>query len=211
MADKIKPDLKGIKNIIFDLGNVILNLDFDASIKAFQKLGLDKTVLDRKLAYADPVFYQLEVGEISAADFHSRVRKLLGNAAAGNQQIDDAWYAMIRDIPVQRVKTLQQLGDKFRLFLFSNTNEIHISRLLDEFRDKYGFEFPSLFERVFYSHEIHARKPDLEAYEKVIRLAEVDPGETLFVDDLEKNILAAEAVGLKTFWLQKGMELYELF
>lgn len=206
-----KPDLNGVRNIIFDLGKVILNLDFNASILAFQKLGLDKDVLDRKQAYADPVFYQLEVGEISPVIFRDRVRQILNNQNASDNQIDDAWYAMIRDIPADRVKTLLRLKERHRIFLFSNTNAIHMGRLLPEFKQEYGIDFPSLFEKDFYSHEIHARKPDLEAFQKVIELAKVDPVETLFVDDLEKNIQAAREAGLKTFWLQDGLELTQLF
>ena len=206
-----KPDLNGIENIIFDLGKVILNLDFEASITAFQKLGLAKDVLDRKQAYADPVFYQLEIGEISPAFFRERVRQILNNPTASDTQIDDAWYAMIKDIPATRVQTLQRLKEKYRIFLFSNTNAIHIERLLPEFRNEHGIDFPSLFEKDFYSHEIQGRKPDPEAFQKVINLAKVKPEETLFVDDLEKNILAAKDVGLKAFWLQDGMELAQLF
>lgn len=208
----MKTDLSGIKNIIFDLGKVILNLDFNASIKAFQNLGLNKDVLERQQqAYADPVFYNLEVGRVSAEEFHKKVRLLLNNPGASDGQIDDAWSAMILDIPANRVKTLQRLSKDYRLFLFSNTNEIHISRLLVEFREEHGLDFTSLFEKVFYSHEIHARKPDIEAFEKVIRLARVLPEETLFVDDLEKNIVAAKHAGLKTFWLEEGLELTDLF
>ena len=207
----MKKNLAGIRNIIFDLGNVILNLDFNASINAFQALGLDKAMLDRKLAYADPVFYQLEIGDVSPEKFRERVRQILKNPEASDQQIDDAWYAMILDIPAKRVNTLQKLGNKYRLFLFSNTNAIHIGRLLPEFRKENGIDFPSLFEKVFYSHEIHARKPDLEAFLKVIELAGVVPNETLFIDDLENNILAAKEAGLRTLWLKEDMELTELF
>ena len=207
----MKPDLSEIKNIIFDLGNVILNLNFDASIRAFQELGLDKAVLDRQQAYADPVFHKLEIGALTPDAFHDRVRQILKNQDANDQQIDDAWYAMILDIPEDRVKTLQNLAKKYRLFLFSNTNAIHIGRLLPEFKAKYGFDFSTLFEMVFYSHEIHAGKPDPAAFKKVIELAGVQAEETLFVDDLEKNIIAAQQSGLKTLWLKKDMELSELF
>ena len=207
----MKTDLAGIKNIIFDLGNVILNLDFDASIKAFQELGLDKAVLDRQQAYADPVFYNLEIGTVTPEEFHDRVRKILNNPNASNQQIDDAWYAMILDIPEGRVKVLQQLAKNYRIFLFSNTNAIHIGRLLSEFRKEHGFDFSSLFEKEFYSHEIHARKPDRAAFEKVIKLAKVRPEETLFIDDMEKNIVTAGQVGLKTLWLKEDRELTQLF
>ena len=206
----MKIDLNGIQNIIFDLGKVLLNLDFDASIKAFQKLGADNEVLDHKNAYADPVFYKLEVGLITPDEFRIKVRELLKNPQISDKEIDDAWYAMILDIPVHRVKILQKLKNKYRLFLFSNTNKIHIDRLLPEFKAEHGFDFPTLFDDVFYSHEIHERKPDLISFKKVIKLAKVNPAQTLFIDDLEKNITAAEEAGLKTFWLRNGTDLTEV-
>ena len=207
----MKSDLTNIKNIIFDLGNVLLNLDFNASIREFQKLGLQKDVLDKQQAYSDPVFYALEIGKITPEEFRIQTRKVLNNPDATDQQIDDAWYAMILDIPKKRVKTIQQLSKKFNIYLFSNTNQIHIDRLYKSFKNKFGFEFPSLFVKDFYSHEIHERKPDLSSFEKVIKLSGVKPEETLFVDDLEKNILAAQKAGLQTLWLQPGMEMAEIF
>ncbi len=204
-------EYSNIKNIVFDLGNVLLNLDFEASIQAFQKLGLNKAVINPSVAFSDPVFYNLETGRITPAEFRIRIRELLNNPNASDQQIDDAWYAMILDIPERRIKALQDLRSKYRIFLFSNTNEIHINRLLQEYKAAYGIDFPSLFEDVYYSHEIHARKPEIQAFMKVIELSGVKPEETLFIDDLENNIIAAEKAGLKTLWLKSGMEMAELF
>jgi putative hydrolase of the HAD superfamily len=208
---KMKQDLKGIKNIVFDLGNVLLNLNFNASISAFQQLGLKTEVVNRKQAYADPIFYAFEIGEINPKEFREGVRRILNNKLASDVQIDDAWYAMILDIPANRVEALQRLSEKYTLFLFSNTNQIHINRLLPKFKAQHGIDFPSLFTEVYYSHEINERKPELSSFNKVIRLSGVKPEETLFVDDLEKNIEGAIKAGLKTFWLQPGMEMAELF
>jgi putative hydrolase of the HAD superfamily len=207
----MKPDFTNIKNIIFDLGNVLLNLDIDASVRAFQKLGMSADVVDKKYAYSDPVFYALEVGNISPEVFRNQVRKILNNNAATDQQIDDAWFAMIRDIPGKRVKTVQKLGEKYNVYLFSNTNRIHIERLHARFYGDFGFEFHSLFVKDFYSFEIHDRKPEVSSYEKVIIQAGINPEETLFVDDIEANILSAQKAGLKTFWLREEMEMAELF
>ncbi len=207
----MKIDLAGIKNIIFDLGKVLLNLDFDASIKAFLELGSDGEVLDHKNAYADPIFYNLEVGRITPEEFRTGIRKLLKNEETTDLQIDDAWYGMIKDIPANRVKKLHELANNYRLFLFSNTNKIHIDRLLVEFKNQHNIDFPSLFETAYYSHEIHDRKPELSSFKKVIELSGVHPEESIFIDDLEKNILAAQKAGLKTFWLKEGMEMAELF
>ncbi|RIH63312.1 HAD family phosphatase [Mariniphaga sediminis] len=207
----MKPDLTNIKNIVFDLGNVLLNLDFNASIHAFRQLGLSSEVINRQQAYADPIFYDLEVGRASPAQFRTRVRQILKNPGATDQQIDDAWYAMVLDIPAKRVEMVKDLRKKFNVFLFSNTNQIHISRLHKEFRETHGIDFPSIFEKDFYSHEIHERKPDLSSFQKVIQLSGVRPEETLFVDDLEDNIAGAQKTGMKTYWLKNGTEISSLF
>ena len=207
----MKADLSNIKNIIFDLGNVILNLDFEASIKAFKKLGLKDEVLSNHSVFPDPCFYEQEIGVITPDEFEKKVVKLLDNDEVTEEQVHSAWLKMVLDIPPHRVKVLQQLGKKYNLYLFSNSNKTHIDQIDVEFREKYGFEFPSLFVKQFYSHEIHLRKPDLNSFETVIQLSGVNPHETLFVDDLKDNIKGAEKAGLKTFWLKNGMEMVEIF
>lgn len=207
----MKVDLTNIKNIVFDLGNVLLDLDFDASIKAFEKLGLEKSLRTPKQTYSDPVFYQLETGKITAVTFREKVRRLLKNPLATDEQIDDAWYAMIGEIPPHRVEVLQALRKKYKVYLFSNTNAIHIGRVMYDFKRRYGFEFASLFDEAFYSHEIKAKKPDVEVFRKVIDLAGFAPDETLFVDDLEQNVEGAKLAGLKVYWLKPGQEMAGLF
>ncbi len=203
--------LAGIKNIVFDLGNVLLNLDFDASIKAFKKLGLNEEVVDSQQAYADPVFYDLEVGRITPEKFRARVRQILNNPDATDQNIDDAWSAMILDVPAHRVEVVQKLKEKYRLYLFSNTNIIHISRLHAQFKKEHGIEFSSLFHKDYYSHELHERKPELASYRKMMSQAGIIPEETLFIDDLEKNIRGAQMAGMRTHWLVNGSEIGDLF
>ena len=207
----MRPDLANIKNIIFDLGKVLLNLDFNASIVAFQKLGLKTDVLDSKQAYSDPVFYELEVGKVTPKEFCNRVRKVLNNPDASDSQIEDAWFAMILDIPASRVKIVQELSKNYNVYLFSNTNKIHIDRLHRAFKAEHGIDFPSLFVKDYYSHEIHERKPDFNSYMKVIELSGINPEESIFIDDLEKNIIGAQQSGLKTFWLKDGMEITNVF
>jgi HAD superfamily hydrolase (TIGR01509 family) len=207
----MKVDLTNIKNIIFDLGNVLLNLDFDSSIKAFQELGLEKNVVDRQQAYADPVFYELETGRILPEKFRKGVRKVLKKEDITDKQIDEAWSAMILNIPAKRVKVLQELAKQYKIYLFSNTNKIHIEGLWKSFKAEHNIDFSSLFVSEYYSHEIHDRKPDVNSYKKVIELSGINPEESVFIDDLEKNTIAAEKVGLKTFWLKDGMEMADIF
>jgi len=207
----MKPDLTKIKNIIFDLGKVLLNLDFDATTLAFQNLGLKTNVLDPLTGYTNHVFHELEVGKIAPNLFCDKVRKILKNQKITNLQIEDAWSAMIKDIPAKRVEKLLELSKNYNIYLFSNTNKIHIERLHKSFYEQHGIDFPSLFITDFYSHEIHLSKPDIKSYLKVIELAGINPEETLFVDDLEKNIEGAKQAGLKTYWIKEGIEMAEIF
>jgi glucose-1-phosphatase len=211
MNKNLNPGFTNIKNIIFDLGKVLLNLDFDASIRAFQHLGARSEVLDDKNTYSDPIFYELEVGAVTPDEFRNQVRKMLKNPEITNQQIDEAWCSMILDVPENRVKVVQELRKKYNVYLFSNTNKIHIDKLHAWFENEYGFAFSSLFLKDYYSFEIHGRKPDVNAYKKVIQLSEIIPEETLFVDDLERNIESARKAGLKTLWLKEGMEMADIF
>lgn len=206
----MKINLSSVKNILFDLGKVLLNLDFQASVSAFEKLNLSAEALDIGMVFADPVFLNFETGQTTAEEFKGRVRGILNNPDATRQQIEEAWYAMVLDIPEKRVQMLKRLAKNYDLFLFSNTNVIHTHRFKDEFREQYGFEFSSLFTRDFYSHDIQERKPDLSAFRKVTELSGINPEETLFIDDLKPNIDGAQKAGFKTFWLEDGMEIAEL-
>jgi|WetSurMetagenome_2_1015567.scaffolds.fasta_scaffold36370_3 glucose-1-phosphatase len=207
----MKINLKGLKNIIFDLGGVILNIDANASVNAFRKIGLKENITDGKLTYSDEIFYKLQTGVVTPKEFRDRVRVILHNPILTSQQINEAWCAMIGDIPIVRVKTIQHLQENYKVFLFSNTNKIHIDYLEDTFYTKYGFPFASLFEKVFYSHVIHFAKPDMESFLKVINLSGIIPGETLFVDDIDENIKGASKAGLKTYWLKEGVDMASIF
>jgi glucose-1-phosphatase len=206
----MKVDLKGIKNIIFDLGGVILNLDMDASLKEFCKLGLKQRLPEGNPGY-HALFHPFQTGQVTPDGFRKKLREILSNPEVPDGQIDEAWCAMLKGIPVSRIETLRKLGRKYKIFLFSNTNSIHIDRLEKEFSGENGFSFASLFDGVFYSHEIHDAKPSVSSFLKVIERSGVNPAETLFVDDLQENIEGAEKAGLKTFWLKNGLEINEVF
>ncbi|HBL75611.1 MAG: hypothetical protein A2W90_05110 [Bacteroidetes bacterium GWF2_42_66] len=202
--------LDGIQNIIFDLGGVLLNLAPHRTMEEFRKLGHTSLVEENPWNFKHEIFYKFERGLISIDEFHSGVKGILGNGLT-NEQIDYAWTAMLLDIPRVRAEIVMNLKKQFRTFLFSNTNAIHVEKIQSDFQNQHGFEFPSLFEKDFYSNEIHVRKPDIESFMKVIELSGVKPEETLFVDDFEENIIAAQKTGLQTLWLQPGMVVEEIF
>jgi putative hydrolase of the HAD superfamily len=209
--NKMKIDLSGINNIIFDLGGVILDIDYNTSIEAFRKFGFKENFTDGKLTYSDEIFYKFQTGKVTPDEFRGKIRAILNNPGLKDNEIDDAWCAMIKKIPPQRLEILKRLREGHKIFLFSNTNKIHIDRLEAMFRAKHGTSFASLFNNVFYSHEIHLAKPDVESFLKVIELSKITPAETLFIDDIKENAEGASKAGLVAHWLKKGEDISNIF
>ena len=202
--------LNGIRNIIFDLGGVLLNIDPKKTIEAFGKLGMEQLVGDKGLSYDHDIFYQMEQGQITSDEFRLGVIELLPQKISF-QEIDDAWTAMLLDFPAIRVELVKNLRKDFKIYLFSNTNAIHVKKFHSNFRNQHGFEVSSLFEKDFYSNEIGYRKPSPEAYQKIIRLSGINPEKTLFIDDSLQNVESAIASGLKGYWLEPGQKVEEIF
>lgn len=201
--------LNGINNIIFDLGGVLLNIDPKKTIDAFAKLGMPQLVANSGLSYDHEIFFRMEQGQVSPDEFRAGVQDLLQKPVP-DKLIDDAWTAMLLDFPAVRVKLVQNLRTRFKIYLFSNTNAIHVAKYHDNFRKQHGFEVSSLFEKDFYSNEIGFRKPSRESFQEVIRLSGVNPEKTLFIDDSNQNVQAATDSGLKGLWLEPGQKIENL-
>lgn len=202
--------LKGIKNIIFDLGGVLLNIDPQKTIEAFSDLGMEQFIGDKGLFYDHDIFYLMEQGKITPDEFRNGVGQLLP-VQASSEEIDEAWTAMLLDFPAIRVDLVKKLRNDYKIYLFSNTNAIHVEKFHSIFRNQYGFEVSSLFEKDFYSNEIGYRKPSPESFQEIIRLSGINPGESLFIDDSLPNVESAIASGLKGFWLEPGQNIEEIF
>ena len=192
-----------IHNIIFDLGGVILDINAQLTFDAFRKLGWNVYLEEEMVNQGRELFHNLEKGNTSPEAFHHHFRQLTGHNG-GDEEIDDAWTAMILDIPSDRVKYLQDLKKKYRIFLLSNTNEIHKNKFHGMFEKNYGYPFYDLFERNHYSHEMGMRKPDPGIYLKVLEENQLVAEECLFIDDLEENVIAAELIGIKGLCIQPG-------
>jgi putative hydrolase of the HAD superfamily len=197
-----------IKNIIFDLGGVVLDLDQGKTLRSFKRLGSD---LD-EINHEDSVFIDYELGKITEEFFmQSLFTYLKGNAS--REQIKDAWNAMLLDLPQERIELLRQLKKHYRLFLLSNTNHTHIEEV---YRSHGKDIFNELFEIQFLSFEMGSRKPMLACYEQVLVQAEIKASESVFIDDSRINIKGATLAGLQTIlanepigkWL--GAELKKL-
>ncbi|MCF8254389.1 MAG: HAD family phosphatase [Bacteroidia bacterium] len=187
-----------IKNIIFDLGAVVLNLDQEKTLRAFRRLGAD---LD-ELNYESSLFIDYEVGKIDTEFFlHSLMSRLKGNAS--KEQLIDAWNAMLLDLPPKRIELLRQIKKKYRLFLLSNTNNLHIEAVYKE----HGKEiFEELFEKIYLSQEIGLRKPNVECYHYVLKDAGIKGSESVFVDDNRANIKGADEAGINTIWAKEPLD-----
>jgi len=202
--------LNGVMNIIFDLGGVLLNIDPKKTIEAFGQLGMKQLIGDKGLSYDHDIFYLMEQGKVSPDEFRNGVRKLLATEVS-NDRIDMAWTAMLLDFPKIRVKLVQNLRRHFGIYLFSNTNAIHVAKYHSNFRIEHGFEVSSLFVKDFYSNEIGYRKPSHESFQEIIRLSGINPVESLFIDDSLANVKAAMECGLKGYWLEPGQKVEEIF
>ena len=202
--------LNGIRNIIFDLGGVLLNIDPKKTIDAFGKLGMEQLVGDKGLSYDHEIFYRMEQGKITSDEFRKGVLELLPNRVSF-QEIDAAWTAMLLDFPTIRVELVKNLRKDFKIYLFSNTNAIHVEKFHSNFRNQHKFEVSTLFDKDFYSNEIGYRKPSSESYQEIIRLSGINPEETLFIDDSFPNVESAIASGLKGYWLEPGQKVEEIF
>jgi glucose-1-phosphatase len=188
---------KNIQNLIFDLGNVILNIDTALTIRQFAQL-LPETSADFKAEiFHHEIFLNFEKGFLSANEFRNALRQTWQTDWT-DSQIDEAWNALILDFPPARIQLLENLQKNYRLFLLSNTNEIHqiyFEELLTQTTDYQSFN--QLFERAYYSHQMGTRKPEIAIYEQVLQENNLKIENTVLLDDNWDNILAARAMGME--------------
>ena len=192
-----------IKNIIFDLGGVLLNVEMKKTIEAFARLGWKETDQQGNSQTRLAVFENLETGADSQIRFRENIRKMLPGRPA-DDEIDHAWNAMLLGFFPGTVDYLSELKSGYSLYLLSNTNILHLKHFRAIFFNDYGFPIDKLFKKTYYSHEIGFRKPNPMAYLKVLEDAALIPGKTLFVDDLKANTDAAAELGMKVLNIEAG-------
>lgn len=204
--------IPAVKNIIFDLGGVILDIDYHRPVTAFEKLGandFDEIFSQKKQA---SFLNKFERGEITPAEFRKEIRSYLPEKVT-DAKIDEAWNSILGELPSPRIvvlKMLKKMG--YRLFLLSNTNSIHIKAFTQYLDSTYGKGlFKELFEKVYFSSQIGMRKPTKKIFEYVLQENELDPAETLFIDDSEQHIEGAKKLGLRTHHLQEPETINNYF
>jgi putative hydrolase of the HAD superfamily len=192
--------MQEIKNIIFDLGGIFLNIDFSKTEKAFADLGVQFNDFYSQ-HHASELFELLETGKISPEEFHDSFVEETG-LHLSYEELKNAWTALLVDFPIERLQWLQEIGKRYKIFLFSNTNKIHYDVFTEMFHEQTGFkDFNRLFVKTYYSHEMGLRKPYPESYLYILNEQQLRPEETLFIDDTLKNIEGAKQVGLQTIHL----------
>lgn len=186
--------MEQIKNIILDLGGVLINLDFQKLNESLKKLGLENAF--SKTEQID-LFDKLEEGKISEEIFLTEFKNLTTKKHS-NKEIIDAWNSILLDLPIERIELLKNLGKKYRLFLFSNTNSMHIKEVYNILNRTYGIRnLNPYFEKIYLSNELGIRKPKVEGFQKIITSHNLKLNETLFIDDSLQHISGAKEAGLQ--------------
>jgi glucose-1-phosphatase len=190
-----------LKNIIFDLGAVLIDIDYKKTEQAFIKLGYDNFETMYTQYTANPIFQQLEKGEISNEYFYETISSLNKNTVTANE-IKSAWNAILLQWRKDSLTFLHEISKEYNIYLLSNTNAIHQEAFFESLKLETGInDFNALFTKAYYSHEVHLRKPNNDIFEFVIKDASLIAEETLFIDDSYNNIDSAKALGFKTHLL----------
>ena len=199
--------LKGIQHIIFDLGGVLLNIDYKLTEKAFIETGITNFPELYSQLKQTPLFDQFETGKIDRATFISTLQNA-SQVPVSETQIINAWNAMLLNYPLRRLQILQQLRIYHSLYLLSNTNEIHEESFNQILMRNHGMpNIGVFFDKVYLSHRVGLRKPMKEIFELVLNENSLQPKHTLFIDDSPQHIEGAKALGIQTIYLQPGMTI----
>jgi len=198
-----------IKNILFDLGGVILDINVQATLKKFYEMGFPAQLMQYPHSMKTDLFFKYETGKLSAEEFRNEIRKVSGMNVS-DKAFDEAWTAMLLRIPRERCDLLKRLADRYALYMLSNTSDLHTPVFERMFRENAGMEMYELFTKIYYSHEIGYHKPDREAWDFVIEDAGIKPGETLFLDDNIHNIKASQELGFQAIHIHERINLLDL-
>jgi putative hydrolase of the HAD superfamily len=197
-----------IRNIIFDLGGVLMDLYVERTYKAFQSMGFTQDILQHDRNHKN-IFFQFEIGAVTPEQFRDEIRELIGNRY-DDDHIDRAWNAMIGGFRKEKIEFVKKLRPQYRTYILSNTNQMHEAFYNRLIRLEYGLKsLNDIFDRVYYSHHIHLAKPDPAIFKYVLDENGLTPEETLYLDDTMKHLEAASALGIKTvlFPLNGNLEM----
>ncbi|AMO57483.1 hypothetical protein GZ77_15100 [Endozoicomonas montiporae] len=198
---------RNVKNVIFDFGGVILEIDYSKTEKALGSLMKRGDHAGFSQAEQSELFNGIETGLLSVAEFRDGLRALCERQTLSDESLDNAWNALLGPLIPEALELIKDVVENRRVFLLSNTNKIYIDRVNEGILRDLGSvaAFESVFERVYYSHELGMRKPDKEIFQLVLDENALKPEETLFIDDSRQHILGAEVLGFQTLHLTKPL------
>lgn len=200
-----------IKNIIFDLGGVVLDIDENIVYKELEKLGINVSELPHSKDFTE-IMSRFDTGIYTAPTFRKKMKALLGLEKMTDEKFDSIWNAMLLDIPHERIEAIEQIRKHYKIFLMSNTNEIHYDLYVRDLQLRFGYnEFDELFNKSYFSFAEHLEKPDPRFFELILDHEHLLPEETLFIDDTAANIKVAKSLGIKTYHIRRDELVRNLF
>ena len=201
---------KNIKNIVFDLGGVLVDLDFKNAINGLQQAGFANVKEQLQTFDQEGIFKKFELGEIDSDQFRTAIREN-STVTLTDEEVDTLWNSMLLEVPRKKLELILDLRSKYMVYLLSNTNAIHWDYVCKNAFNYRGFRVNDYFEETFLSYEMHLAKPDKAIFEKVLHEANLLPEETLFIDDSEANCKAAEELGIHAHHYHIGDDLSKIF
>ena len=200
-----------IKNIIFDLGGVILDIDESIVYKELEKMGINVSELAHSKEFMD-IFSKFDIGVYTAPTFRKKIKALLGQEKMTDQKFDAIWNAMLLDIPRERIEAIEKVKKHYKIFLMSNSNVIHYDLYVRDLQLRFGYnEFDELFNKSYFSFAEHLEKPDPRFFELILDHEGLIPEETLFIDDTAENIKVAKSLGIHTYHIRRDELVRNLF
>ncbi|MEN8229054.1 MAG: HAD family phosphatase [Bacteroidota bacterium] len=200
---------ESIKNILFDLGGVILDINIQATLKRFYELGFPPKLLQYPENMSTDLFFNYQTGRIETTEFRNGLRQA-AEVNVSDDELDEAWNAMIIRIPEDRTGLLNQLRKRYNLYMLSNTSALHVPVFEKMYYDTAGISMHDTFKKIYYSHEIGCHKPDHDAWEFVVNDSGIVPEETIFLDDSIQNIKASQELGFQAIHIHERTSLMEL-
>ena len=201
--------MKKCKAIIFDLGAVILNINYQNTIDEFTKLGVKNASTFYSKKVQTELFNKIETGKISNNEFLKALQKETKNANIN--QVEKAWNAMLLDLPEERVQLIKKLKNNHSVYLLSNTNAIHIDAFKKQLGNRKWLAFCKLFDKMYLSHELGLRKPDVKIFEYILNEQKLKAEEVFFIDDSPQHIASAKKIGIHCHHLLDDENIITLF
>ncbi len=196
-----------IKNIVFDLGGVVIDIDFELTFNAFAQLSPYSLEEVKKIMSELNVWDVYERGTLSDQEFVTTIRKSL-KLTQSDEEIIVAWNALLLELPKERIDLVKEINKKYSTYVLSNTSNLHIIGVNDILEKSTGEnDLKNVFGKIYYSYEINRRKPDRDIYEFLLKDANIKPEETLFLDDNVDNVLAAQKVGIQTIHVEPPISI----